>query len=685
MKRRITAMWMILAMLVGMFGNTNISKAAEQENAYTYQGTNFLVTFQVDEQWESGYKASVIVKNTGLKSIKNWKICFELEQNIESIWNAEIQTKQENFYTIKNVGWNQNIQPNSSISFSFIVKGGFTKIPEEYRLLSSKKLVDEPNYTVEYCVSDCWESGFNGSVKIENKSEKTIYSWGVDFEYPYEITNIWNAEILIYEQGVYQINSMEYNQNILPAQCVTFGFTCSEKNSGINPQNIQLYQYEMEESSADSEEVVKPPVQNTESSTGSGIVVKEDESDPVSKGGIGQEEEKITDSEKKEDENKDSQEENVGQDGEDNPKEEDRKDSEESQQVSEEEISIEISEETALDYVYIEYMPGNAEKSVTQNVILVNDAPEQMEVIWHSSDETVVGLDGTVHRQNKDENVVLTAEIHLGQEVILKTFELTVIAQKQWRISDIEDLTIYQIKDMNKDNENYNCKVNDFGYLKRIFGKYSPVKVDSFESALYSLYSVKTAMGITNPLEELRPYDIDITDSRYIFKFHQVYQGLEVFSNTVTVSSGLDGTVRSLSSSYYPFQQEIEITPYYSYEQAVELLRQQYGEITVEESEEEEELCIINYYGHVDLVWNVLAESESSSSALGNEQYQVMVGARDGEIKYKNPVSMSIGGKNIETEGTDMLGKRRTFNIKEHSGIISKRFELEDIVRRIRV
>ena len=690
MKKRILAICIIVSMLICLFSNSNISTAEEQKNIFGYKGENFEVEFQLEESWQGGYRASITLKNITSKKLKNWGLSFELEDDITSIWNAEIQTKQENYYTIKNAGWNQTIQPNGNATFSFVATGEFLYAPEGYRLLSSKKIVDNPDYAVEYTVSDCWNDGFNGSLQIRNQSDKTIYGWSLEFEYAHEIENIWNAEIVGHTQEVYQIDSMEYNQNIMSGQCVTFGFTCLDNNSGVNLKNIQLYQYVFEEGGSQEVLATESPKENIVNTTGSGIITEDNagniaEDMEQKEESEGKEEEEIQQEENIEQEKTEGEkEETSDQNSEDNREKNDEVIEGSDPSMAEEEEIPKIATDNATDYVYIEYISGNTEKSVTDNVIFVNDAKEQMEVIWKSSNQKVIENDGVVHRQEHDEMVTITAEIKVGQEVVIKKFELTVIAQKQWKLSDIEDLNIQQIKEMNKDNEEYDCKVNDFGYIQYVYGKYSPVKVDSYESALYSLYSIKTALGITDPFKELQPYDVDVTESKYIFKFHQVYGGLEVFSNNITISSDLNGNICTLYSNYYPFQQELNITPYYNYEQAAELLQKKFGEIVISEEEKENKLCIINYYGHIDLVWNFLIESEDASSSLGNEEYRVMIGAKDGEIKYKNQVSMSARTWSIETSGIDMLGENRTFNSKKKMGIFTT-YYLEDITRKLKV
>ncbi len=60
--------------------------------------------------WDSGYNGTITIKNTGDSVIENWCVSFPLEQNISNIWNANIEEVNEDFFVIKNVGWNKGFR-----------------------------------------------------------------------------------------------------------------------------------------------------------------------------------------------------------------------------------------------------------------------------------------------------------------------------------------------------------------------------------------------------------------------------------------------------------------------------------------------------------------------------------------------------------------------------------------------
>lgn len=199
-----------------------------------------------------------------------------------------------------------------------------------------------------------------------------------------------------------------------------------------------------------------------------------------------------------------------------------------------EEETINITQENAADYVFIEYAPGDTKDFVTNSITLLNEARDKMEVYWRSSDENVIEDNGRVHRLQQNQKVIMTAEV-----------------------------------------------------------------------------------------------------------------------------------------------------PYYSYEQAAELLQNKYGEIVFEEDEEEEKLAVINYYGNLDLVWNFLVEVDDESSPLKPGCYRILVGTKDGKEKFIN--CESCCASSVKTSGTDMLDRNREFYVKKVKGILKDKYYLDDMDRKLRV
>ena len=75
-------------------------------------------TYNIDNQWGSGYVASITVKNDTNAAVNNWSVNWQYANNrITNSWNANLSGS--NPYTATSMGWNGSIAPGQSVSFGF--------------------------------------------------------------------------------------------------------------------------------------------------------------------------------------------------------------------------------------------------------------------------------------------------------------------------------------------------------------------------------------------------------------------------------------------------------------------------------------------------------------------------------------------------------------------------------------
>jgi hypothetical protein len=87
-------------------------------------------TFSIDNEWNTGYVASITIKNDTVTAISSWNLNWQFTNNrMTSGWNANFSGT--NPYTATNLSWNGNIAVGQSISFGFQVEknGGATEHP----------------------------------------------------------------------------------------------------------------------------------------------------------------------------------------------------------------------------------------------------------------------------------------------------------------------------------------------------------------------------------------------------------------------------------------------------------------------------------------------------------------------------------------------------------------------------
>lgn len=321
---------------------------------------------------------------------------------------------------------------------------------------------------------------------------------------------------------------------------------------------------------------------------------------------------------------------------------------------------------SCFEYLRIGYNPGDCDDAVTQNVTLLEGGEEGCSIEWSSSDKQIIDLNGKVNRPSSGpKSVQLTAKLTYEGRTLVKEFTLTVMNTRNFDPSNVKDLSVDDLAEMNNGYDNYNIEINKFGYITDISGKYSDIKVDSYETALYSLYSLKTAMGISNPFEELKPVSVNADETGNIYKFNQVYNGIEVYSNTVVVSVDSQGNTDYLSSDYFPINKSIDVTPKTTYEEALKSIEEKYiGAEAYGVEQEKDRLYISNYYGETELVWKVYFDLLEDNGDLNKGEYRALVSAVNGDIIYKTCTLQYDSSQ--DASGIDLNDKRRSFKVTQH-------------------
>ena len=294
-------------------------------------------------------------------------------------------------------------------------------------------------------------------------------------------------------------------------------------------------------------------------------------------------------------------------------------------------------------YTEIEFAQGDQDKSVTRDVRFVSHAPEEMDTRWTSSDESVITNEGKVTRQEKDKTVTITADVGYNGKKYRKTFTLTVKRILDIDVNSLEDYSLEQLDEMNSGNkEHYEMEMNDFGYIGHMSGTYSDVKVDSWETALASLYNIKSLLGIRDIFEELQPDGVaEWTEpSSRDYSFQQYYKGVEVWGCGVSVSHNMDGDCRAdfVSSGYFPVPGDMDVQPQITVEEAEKKAEQAgygkcfpYDEEDGEKDYDDRKLYIVNDEGKCRLVWYITTTRDPDDIFA---TYEVVVDAKTGEVVY---------------------------------------------------
>ena len=210
-----------------------------------YIGDGYEVEFNVINKWKDGFNAEFVVTNTGDKVVENWILECDLEHKITDIWDAEILTYEDNTYTIKNKGYNQDIQVGSSVTIGFKAEcKEEVKMPTACNLIALEEQALEEGYTIDYRLINNWGQGFNSEISITNNMDKAIEDWILEFDFDVQIDRFYTAEILEHKGSHYVIKNLGYNANIEPGQTIILGFEGKPGDGKLELMNCTLKQLE---------------------------------------------------------------------------------------------------------------------------------------------------------------------------------------------------------------------------------------------------------------------------------------------------------------------------------------------------------------------------------------------------------------------------------------------------------
>ena len=89
-------------------------------------------------------------------------------------------------------------------------------------------------------VTQDWGSGFQASMSITNAQSSDVNNWQLEFDYPANITSIWDAKIVSHTGDHYVLQGAGWNNNLPAGGTVSFGFLGSPGNTSASPSNYRL-------------------------------------------------------------------------------------------------------------------------------------------------------------------------------------------------------------------------------------------------------------------------------------------------------------------------------------------------------------------------------------------------------------------------------------------------------------
>ncbi len=84
------------------------------------------VRLVINSDWTNGFTATITMTNNDTRPMTNWKMEFDFDGALASIWDAKQLSRVGNHWTFGDNGWNATIPANGSVSFGFVATPGAT-------------------------------------------------------------------------------------------------------------------------------------------------------------------------------------------------------------------------------------------------------------------------------------------------------------------------------------------------------------------------------------------------------------------------------------------------------------------------------------------------------------------------------------------------------------------------------
>ena len=225
------------------------------------------VAFQFKKQsdWGQGFVGEVTLTNQSGDDVKDWRVRFEMPQDIQGMWGAKILQHKDGTYLLEPEDWARRIRPGASVVFGFQASPGNSagpqnvlfqpliagSAPKDAGANTEGQITEKPIYAgspdvsakaggadVQFHILSDWGSGYQAEVAIRNTGDAPIPDWSLRFALPGRITGMWNARIASISGDAYVITPVPYNQTIPPGGEVRFGFLGAPGGIVGGPKNL---------------------------------------------------------------------------------------------------------------------------------------------------------------------------------------------------------------------------------------------------------------------------------------------------------------------------------------------------------------------------------------------------------------------------------------------------------------
>lgn len=146
---------------------------------------------------------------------------ISISENIDTEEDEEVETILESEVLVEEV----SVEESSEVIIAEVEN---SKVAVEVvSLMENPYIWTSENFQISHNIINDWGTGYQCEITITNIGDATIEDWKLVLETTDTIDNIWNASIESSEDGVYNIDNLGWNGNILSGSSVSFGYVAS--------------------------------------------------------------------------------------------------------------------------------------------------------------------------------------------------------------------------------------------------------------------------------------------------------------------------------------------------------------------------------------------------------------------------------------------------------------------------
>ena len=130
-------------------------------------------------------------------------------------------------------------------TFSFVLSNAVNAVIGKGVATATIANDDHAGLTGTAAITEDWGSGFISEITLMNSGATLIDDgWTYEFEMPYEITEIWSAEIISHTGMTYVVRNVWYNENIAASQTANFGFKVDAGAADVRSIHVDSSYYQ---------------------------------------------------------------------------------------------------------------------------------------------------------------------------------------------------------------------------------------------------------------------------------------------------------------------------------------------------------------------------------------------------------------------------------------------------------